>query len=76
VRAICSQVAKYLDNFIEERKIRPDVHGNYVFSLLRRDFIKFVGGTDLSNYFKRVLKDFGYRIKVHTNEIIIVKFLN
>jgi len=76
--AIAAELAKWFDKIIDERKIRPNVKGEYIFALLRSDFERFLGDRNFTNYLRIKLLSYGYSLRRYQQraEVTVIKFLN
>lgn len=75
LHSLCQETAKWLDREVAYRRLVPDIHGNYVFAVRYVDFLTFIGRTQINQGFRRIMKDYGYKLHRYKRELQITKFL-
>ena len=74
-RSVCAKLAKWFDEEIKERKIRPNIKGDQVFSMLRSDFHRLTGLSKMTPYFRGMLRQYGFKLRLYIKEVQIIKFI-
>ena len=75
LHSLCQETAKWLDREVEYRRLVPDIHGNRVFAIRYVDLLQFIGRDRLTQNFRKVMRDYGFKFRVYKREVQITKFL-
>jgi len=66
-------LTKWFDEEIITRQVKPDTNGNFTFSILKIDFLAVCGKKTIDTYFKKIMKLYGYTIRLRRKLVEITK---
>jgi len=72
--ALASVLAKWFDAIIRARRIIPTLNNEYVFSVLKSQFERNSGKSNLTKSLKNAMDNYGYKLKMRGAEVIVIKY--